>query len=315
VYESENHIEKGVFMIRLIAALVVAALAPMGQARAAEWQKLLTPQGLATLAAAGPVRILDIRPAQGGGPSYAGGHVPGAVSAPYASWRGPAENPGAPLSDAALTERLRSAGIDLATAVVVVHQGADQSDFGAAARVYWTLKSAGVARIAILNGGHAAWAAAGLPVSTEPVVPARTTVTATLSPQWTATVEEVRAASEGTGRAVLVDARPEAFFRGQQKHDAAAAGGTLRGAVNLVHERWFAPQQTAISAPEPAIGRARELAAEANGAPIVSFCNTGHWAATNWFALSEIAGLDNVKLYPESMVGYTRRGLPVVAGN
>jgi thiosulfate/3-mercaptopyruvate sulfurtransferase len=302
-------------MIRIVAALAVAALALAGHARAAEWQKLLTPQDLATLAGAGSLRILDIRPAQGDGATYAKGHVPGAVSAPYGSWRGPAENPGAPITDAALTERLQSAGIAFDTPVVVVHQGADQSDFGAAARVYWTLKSAGVARIAIMNGGHAAWVAAGLPVSTEPTVPARTTVTATLSPQWTATADDVRAASEGTGRAVLVDARPEAFFRGQQKHDAAAAAGTLRGAVNLVHERWFAPKQTAISAPEPAISRARELAAEANGAPIVSFCNTGHWAATNWFALSEIAGLDNVKLYPESMVGYTRRGLPVVAGN
>ena len=38
----------------------------------------------------------------------------------------------------------------------------------------------------------------------------------------------------------------------------------------------------------------------------VSFCNTGHWAATNWFVLSEIAGIEGVKLYPESMVGWTR---------
>jgi thiosulfate/3-mercaptopyruvate sulfurtransferase len=42
------------------------------------------------------------------------------------------------------------------------------------------------------------------------------------------------------------------------------------------------------------------------GVPIVSFCNTGHWAATNWFVLSEVAGIEGVKLYPESMVGWTQ---------
>jgi thiosulfate/3-mercaptopyruvate sulfurtransferase len=237
------------------------------------------------------------------------------VSVPYGRWRGPAENPGAPISDEALTTLLRGAGIERDTPVVVVYQGETQSDFGAAARVYWTLKSAGIERIAILNGGFKAWQSAGLPVSTEPTVPVPSTITATLSPTWTATVEDVTAASRGDGGAVLVDARPEAFFRGETKHEAASVAGTLANAVNLVHARWFAPEQTTISAPDAAITRARELAAQAQGAPIVSFCNTGHWAATNWFALSEIAGIENVRMYPESMVGYTRRGLPVVAGN
>ena len=51
-----------------------------------------------------------------------------------------------------------------------------------------------------------------------------------------------------------------------------------------------------------------------SGVTLVSFCNTGHWASTNWFALSEIAGIPNVKLYPESMVGWSKRGGEVVIG-
>jgi thiosulfate/3-mercaptopyruvate sulfurtransferase len=45
----------------------------------------------------------------------------------------------------------------------------------------------------------------------------------------------------------------------------------------------------------------------------LSFCNTGHWAATNWFALSEVLGQPNVKLYAGSMVDWTNapRALPV----
>ncbi|MDC3348441.1 hypothetical protein OAV60_03885, partial [Paracoccaceae bacterium] len=46
--------------------------------------------------------------------------------------------------------------------------------------------------------------------------------------------------------------------------------------------------------------------------PVVSFCNTGHWAATNWFMMSEVQGMDGVKLYPESMVGWTKAGEAVV---
>jgi thiosulfate/3-mercaptopyruvate sulfurtransferase len=45
----------------------------------------------------------------------------------------------------------------------------------------------------------------------------------------------------------------------------------------------------------------------------VSFCNTGHWAATNWFAMSEVLGQKNVKLYAGSMVEWSKdpNGLPM----
>ena len=45
----------------------------------------------------------------------------------------------------------------------VVSSGADATDFGAAARVYWTLKVLGLKELSVLNGGVKAWAAAGLP--------------------------------------------------------------------------------------------------------------------------------------------------------
>jgi len=37
----------------------------------------------------------------------------------------------------------------------------------------------------------------------------------------------------------------------------------------------------------------------------VTFCNTGHWAATVWFGLSEIAKVPNVKMYDGSMAHWT----------
>jgi thiosulfate/3-mercaptopyruvate sulfurtransferase len=303
-------------MFRRLVTLAAfgVALAAASPGLAASFGKLLTPAALDEIRAEPGLRILDIRAAEGE-PSYAAGHIPGAVSAPYPTWRGPSSNPGAALGDAALTDLLQTAGIDAATPVVIVYQGETQSDFGAAARVYWTLKSAGLTRLAILNGGFRAWTEAGLPVSTDQVTPERSTIEAALSPEWMATREQVRDIVAGRSDAVLVDARPEAFFRGEQKHDAAKGFGTIANAVSFVNFDWFGPEQTVISEPEAAIARAREIAAKANGAPIVSFCNTGHWAATNWFALSELAGVDNVKLYPESVVGWSNANLPLVVGN
>jgi thiosulfate/3-mercaptopyruvate sulfurtransferase len=45
----------------------------------------------------------------------------------------------------------------------------------------------------------------------------------------------------------------------------------------------------------------------------ISFCNTGHWAATNWFAMSEVLGHKNVILYAGSMVDWSQdaNGLPM----
>jgi thiosulfate/3-mercaptopyruvate sulfurtransferase len=38
---------------------------------------------------------------------------------------------------------------------------------------------------------------------------------------------------------------------------------------------------------------------------IITYCNTGHWASTAWFALSEIANQPNVKNYDGSMTDWT----------
>lgn len=40
--------------------------------------------------------------------------------------------------------------------------------------------------------------------------------------------------------------------------------------------------------------------------PVVSYCNTGHSAAANWFVLSEVLGRDEVALYDGSMTDWTQ---------
>ena len=45
---------------------------------------------------------------------------------------------------------------------------------------------------------------------------------------------------------------------------------------------------------------------------VVSFCDTGELGALNWFYASEVSGIRNVKLYPESARGWKASGRPLV---
>ena len=243
--------------------------------------------------------VLDIR-----GDDYAKGHIPGAVSAPYGLFRGPEKNPGQVPDTAILEQAYEALGLETGRAVVIVPEGKNDSDFGAAARVYWTLKSSGFTDLSILNGGVVAWQKAGMAMDTETVTLQPTELDIAFLENWTANTEQVIAATRGEVDSLLLDARPEDFYKGRMSHSAAARPGTLPGAANLEYTSFFDQGSPAMSQAMDSPGLLEKLGVE-DGEEIVSFCNTGHWAATNWFALSEVAGLDNVKLYPGSMVEYS----------
>jgi len=264
---------------------------------------LITPAMLAARLDA--VRVLDIRD-----DASDAAHIPGAVPAPYAWWRGPADDPGALLTLAQFTALLRRLGLTAHTPVVVVAAGGDPSDFGAPARVYWTLKWLGLRQLAILNGGMAAWHAAGLPLTRQPTAVTPSRFTPQLDDAILATRENVQAALHTPGT-VLLDARPKAFYLGREKAAAATRPGTLPGAVDFDNLRWFPRGGGAL--PDPAVlqGIARDVPLPATTTRVVSFCNTGHWAATNWFVLSEVLHRRGVALYPGSMVDWSRAGAPM----
>lgn len=291
----------------LAAAALLAFVAPVAAHHPAGYGPLVTAAALQDAHGDDDLLILDIRSGTTGGVQiHAAGHIPDAVAAPYGLFRGPAENPGELPDEARLTSLLRSLGINETSEVVIVHQGADETDFGAAARVYWTLKSSGVAALSILNGGMNAWTAAGYETSRAPVTPTPSEIEVTFSGEWLATTEDVIAIVEGRETATLLDARPEAFWAGDAAHPAALKPGTLPQSRYFTHSNWFDAGPAIID-----VDAARTLAAKQGFTAddrLVSFCNTGHWAATNWFALSELAGIEGVKLYPESMVGWSLTG-------
>lgn len=291
------------FLIRFFTALFALLLA------GASWagEALLAPRQLQPLVEQQQVRVIDVREA----PAYAEGHIPGAVSAPYGRWRGPASNPGQVPELPALTALVRELGLTPAQPTVIVHAGTDSTDFGAAARVYWTLKSLGARELSILNGGLAAWKQAGLPLASAPAQVAASDWQPRWDARWTSTTEQVRAGLDRKGT-VLVDARPADFFEGRRQHAAARTAGTLPGAINLDNARFFEPGGATLLDGPVLATRAAPVPDDA-GQQTVAFCNTGHWAATEWFVLSEVLGRRDVTLYPGSMVEWSQSAqeLPV----
>ena len=288
-----------------VSSIVFASLAFATQAFAA--QPLLTPQELQAKLSDPQVRVIDIRDAK----TYAANHIAGAVNAPYGQWRGPAENPGELPALPKLTTLVQSLGLTPTTHAVVVSSGADATDFGAAARVYWTLKVLGLKELSILNGGDQAWTKAGLPLSKEAAKIAASNFQPAIDGTQIATKEEVQQRVK-SGDSVLLDARPASFFNGEVRAPAAKVAGTLPGAVNFTHDKWFANGSSTFVSTE----QAKQIAASSPINPAketVSFCNTGHWAATNWFAASEVLGQKNVKLYAGSMTEWSQdpNGLPM----
>jgi len=290
---------------RLFAVLVLAALAFAAPARADGVTPLVSAAWLKHHLSDPDLFVLDVRSAidGGGAEAFLKGHVPGAIHSDYdkAGWR--VTRGGVPFMLPTLPELeklIGELGIDEDTHVVVVPAGVHFTDFGSAARTYWTLKVAGVGKVSILDGGHAAWVAEKNQRESGASKPSPKIFSATLNKALLAEAGEVQKI-EQSGGATLIDARPASFFAGKQKAPAAKAYGHIPGAVNA-DSATFYDEKTNRLKPQAELAA---IAATLPGGPAVAYCNTGHWAATDWFVLSELIGRKDVRLYYGSMVDWT----------
>ena len=190
---------------------------------------LITPAELALEIEAGAVRVLDVQyTLTGEGPAlYAAAHLPGAphldldavlAGEPGAGGRHPLPEP------AVLEAGLRRAGVRDGDAVVVY----DQQTSLAAARAWWVLRWAGVSQVRVLDGGLAAWRAAGFEVTTE--VPEPTAGDVTVTPD-AVPVLDADGAEQVARDGILLDSRAGERFRGESEPIDPVAGH-IPGALN-----------------------------------------------------------------------------------
>ncbi len=248
--------------------------------------------------------VLDLRTAiaKSGRDDYLKNHIPGAIWSNYpGAWRTDRDGvTGVVPSVEKLEAYLSELGVSEEKTVVLVPAGKGSTDFGVATRIYWTLKYLGHDNVSILDGGWKAWVAAELPAEAGNVVPEGDLFIADPRDDLLLTTAEV----EGLvgGKATLLDGRPEAQFLGKAKHPAAKRYGRIPGAVNLDQNIFYDTGAERLLPVEKI--RAAVPASFASDTDIVSYCNTGHWAATNWFVLHEILDYKQVRLYDASMVGW-----------
>ena len=254
--------------------------------------------------------LLDVRWALGdphGRDHYLQAHLPGAVfvdlegelAAPASPERGRH-----PLPDAAVfQEAARRWGINSGD-VVVAYDGSGNL---AAARVWWMLRHAGMKDAYLLDGGLAAWRAAGLPVHAGPVRPEPGNFTAT---QGDMPVIDAAAAAGWSGHGVLLDARAGERYRGEVEPVDPRAGhipGALSAATpeNLDSDGRFLP-------PSALRRRFESLGIDAS-TPVAVYCGSGVTASHEVAALA-IAGF-TAALYPGSFSQWSSNpALPVATG-
>ncbi len=247
------------------------------------------------LAGADPPVLLDVRWSLGGPPGigdYRRGHLPGArfvdldaeLAGPPGEGRGRHPLPDTRLFEAAM----RRVGVSNGSSVVVYDAGGGLS----AARAWWLLRYHGHPDVRLLDGGLAAWAAAGHPLTTdEPSV---------IEGDFTARpggmpVLDAAAAARLARAGTLLDARAAERYRAEVEPVDPVAGH-IPGARSAPTTANLQPDGTFL-APDTLRARFAELGARAGGT-VGAYCGSGVTAAHEVLALT-LAGIP-AALYPGS---------------
>lgn len=269
------------------------------------WSVLLGPDALYEVARQSDLQVLDIRKEK----YLAEGTLKNAVWVPYENWRGPKENPGQPPSDEQLTQLIGNAGLLLDKPIVVMNQGGDSFQTGQAAFVYWLLKSSGATQLSLLRGGFSGWAKAGHPVVETATTPEPYAPIITFDRSWRAGQIEVYGLATNQVSGALLDARPHSFFQRLLKKGKVPT--TLPSAGHLPTadiKPLLSGDMSTAQGVEIVMDNLRSKGVKLGEEMVVSFCSDGALSALNWFYASELAGIENVRLYPESVKGWSLTG-------
>ncbi len=246
--------------------------------------------------------ILDCRSEltdpRAGATAYAAGHIPGAQHAdadvhlsdkapgPHGEFRGRHPLP----SKESFIEQLRNWGIHSNSQVIVY----DAHGGMFASRVWWMLRWVGHAKVALLDGGLAAWLAADGVLATDIPTPSHGSIAIQASMTTVVTATDV-VMNLSTKKFTVLDARAADRFRGENETIDPVAG-RIPGAKN----RWFKDNlrdDGFFKSGEQLRAEFRSLITHPS--ETILQCGSGISACHNAFAM-EIAGLSGAALYPGS---------------
>jgi len=254
----------------------------------------------------------DLADLERGAREYAHGHIPGAVYADLQRDLSDMSKTG--LGRHPLPERSAFAALlgrwGWRPGLPVVAYDAANGAL-AAARLWWMLRLAGASDVAVLDGGFAAWTAAGLPVSREVPQRAPTQVAVGFDDSAVVYTDELRKLQQNP-QVLLVDARAAPRYRGETEPIDPVAGH-VPGAANRPFSDNLGPDGRFKPAEQLRAEFAQLLGTRA-ATDIVHMCGSGVTACHNLLAM-EHAGLRGARIYAPSWSGWiSARENPVATG-
>jgi thiosulfate/3-mercaptopyruvate sulfurtransferase len=201
--------------------------------------------------------------------------------------------------DAELFQRLVQAmGINQDSKVIITEEGTQASDMNKAARLYWTFKYYGFNNAYILEGGIRDYSDMGGEVTEAPRRAARVRPGnfETQDPDmsiYASTDDVKKAIADG---ATVIDIRDMAQYLGLSKD------GHIPGAKTASYELYYSTG-TVFHSVDDLKALFENLKIDLSNGAIV-YCNSGNIASNGWFTLSEKMGIDNIRLYDESLGGW-----------
>ncbi len=228
--------------------------------------------------------------------AYAKGHIPGAIFLHLdrdLSGEKTGSNGRHPLpAPEAFARRMGECGVGPDTQVVAY----DNEGGVFAARLWWMLRWLGHERVAVLDGGLAAWRRAKQPLVTEVPNVTPTTFVPRVQPM-AVSVNDVLAIL-GSRDDLILDARAPERFTGEEE-TLDPVGGHIPGAVNRFYFDNLDDAGVYFKPADELRAEFTALLAGRDPGRVVQQCGSGVTACHNLLAM-EIAGLSGSKLYPGS---------------
>ncbi len=238
-----------------------------------------------------PPDIVDVRPRD----AFLAGHIPGARWADASRWKARSSEEQGLTDKSYWAEQLGNLGLSPERTIVVVGDSVPN-----AARVWWLLRYAGMARVQLLDGGYSGWRAARLPLTTraESVEPTQPEIT--FRTERLAQLTDVLPATSGQASCQILDNRSTEEYTGTRR--TAGRSGHIPGASHLEWTRFLGSDGRFLDA--VAI---KQLLTEEGlllDAPIATHCQSGARSSVVVFAL-ELAEVPKVKNYYRGWAEYS----------